>query len=112
MSVYTDDVDAAWAQAQEMGFEIVRPLTKETWGVRRFLAPRFIRVFLTFYSTVSDRYREAAQKRYRPALAKLLGDISSSMLNAGGDFVRKSGCIFAHRRDHLVEPWWAVTLSN
>ena len=37
MSVYTDDVDAAWTQAQELGFEIVRPLTKETWGVRRFL---------------------------------------------------------------------------
>ena len=37
VSVYTDDVDAAWAQAQELGFEIVRPLTKESWGVRRFL---------------------------------------------------------------------------
>jgi predicted enzyme related to lactoylglutathione lyase len=37
VSVYTDDVDAAWAQAQELGFEIVRPLAKETWGVRRFL---------------------------------------------------------------------------
>ena len=37
MSVPTDDVDAAWAQAQEMGLEVVRPLTKEAWGVRRFL---------------------------------------------------------------------------
>ena len=37
MSVYTDDVDAAWAEAQELGFEIVRPLTRESWGVRRFL---------------------------------------------------------------------------
>jgi len=37
VSVHTDDVDAAWAQAQELGFEIVRPLTKESWGVRRFL---------------------------------------------------------------------------
>jgi predicted enzyme related to lactoylglutathione lyase len=37
VSVYTDDVDAAWAQAQELGFEIVRPLTTESWGVRRFL---------------------------------------------------------------------------
>jgi predicted enzyme related to lactoylglutathione lyase len=37
VSVYTDDVDAAWTQAQELGFEIVRPLTKESWGVRRFL---------------------------------------------------------------------------
>jgi len=37
VSVHTDDVDAAWAQAQELGFEIVRPLTTESWGVRRFL---------------------------------------------------------------------------
>jgi predicted enzyme related to lactoylglutathione lyase len=37
MSVHTDDVDAAWAQAQELGLEVVRPLTKEAWGVRRFL---------------------------------------------------------------------------
>jgi catechol 2,3-dioxygenase-like lactoylglutathione lyase family enzyme len=37
VSVYTDDVDAAWAQARELGFEIVRPLTTESWGVRRFL---------------------------------------------------------------------------
>ncbi|HWM01482.1 MAG TPA: VOC family protein [Actinophytocola sp.] len=37
VSVYTDDVDAAWVQAQELGFEVVRPLTKESWGVRRFL---------------------------------------------------------------------------
>ena len=33
----TDDVDSAHAQAQELGFEIVRPLTTEAWGVRRFL---------------------------------------------------------------------------
>lgn len=37
VSVHTDDVDAAYAEAQERGFEIVRPLTTETWGVRRFL---------------------------------------------------------------------------
>ncbi len=37
VSVHTDDVDAAYAEAQELGFEIVRPLTKEAWGVRRFL---------------------------------------------------------------------------
>ena len=37
MSVHTDDVDAAWAQAQELGLEVVRPLTEEAWGVRRFL---------------------------------------------------------------------------
>ena len=37
ISVHTDDVDAAFAEAQELGFEIVRPLTTESWGVRRFL---------------------------------------------------------------------------
>lgn len=37
VSVHTDDVDAAYAEAQERGFEIVRPLTTEAWGVRRFL---------------------------------------------------------------------------
>jgi predicted enzyme related to lactoylglutathione lyase len=36
-SVLTDDVDAAYAEAQERGFEIVHPLTTESWGVRRFL---------------------------------------------------------------------------
>ena len=37
VSVHTDDVDAAYAQAQGRGFEIVHPLTTESWGVRRFL---------------------------------------------------------------------------
>ena len=37
ISVTTDDVDSAYAEALELGFEIVRPLTKEAWGVRRFL---------------------------------------------------------------------------
>ncbi|MDJ0384517.1 VOC family protein [Streptomyces sp. G-G2] len=37
VSVHTDDVETAYAQAQELGFDIVRPLTTEAWGVRRFL---------------------------------------------------------------------------
>lgn len=36
ISVHTDDVDGAYVQAQQMGFEIVHPLTTEQWGVRRF----------------------------------------------------------------------------
>lgn len=36
ISVHADDVDAAYAQAQELGYEIVYPLTDEPWGVRRF----------------------------------------------------------------------------
>jgi predicted enzyme related to lactoylglutathione lyase len=37
ISVHTDDVDAAYAEAQERGYEIVHPLTTEAWGVHRFL---------------------------------------------------------------------------
>jgi predicted enzyme related to lactoylglutathione lyase len=37
ISVHTDDVDGAYAEAQELGYEIVHPLTTEPWGVRRFL---------------------------------------------------------------------------
>ncbi|PTR29109.1 putative enzyme related to lactoylglutathione lyase [Rhodococcus sp. OK519] len=36
VSVHTDDVDAAYAQARRLGYEIVYPLTTEPWGVRRF----------------------------------------------------------------------------
>ena len=36
ISVFTDDVEAAYAEAQEHGYEIVHPLTTEAWGVRRF----------------------------------------------------------------------------
>jgi uncharacterized glyoxalase superfamily protein PhnB len=35
--VATPDVDAAYAEAQGLGYEIVHPLTTEPWGVRRFL---------------------------------------------------------------------------
>ena len=36
ISVRVDDVTAAYAQAQERGYEIVHPLTTEEWGVTRF----------------------------------------------------------------------------
>ncbi|MDQ3107723.1 MAG: VOC family protein, partial [Actinomycetota bacterium] len=36
ISVLTDDVDGAYAEAQKLGYEIVHPLTTEPWGVRRF----------------------------------------------------------------------------
>ena len=36
ISVLTDDVDGAYAEARELGYEIVHPLTTEAWGVRRF----------------------------------------------------------------------------
>ncbi|SCX54697.1 Glyoxalase-like domain-containing protein [Klenkia marina] len=36
VTVRTDDVDAAYAEARAAGYEIVHPLTTESWGVRRF----------------------------------------------------------------------------
>jgi predicted enzyme related to lactoylglutathione lyase len=36
ISVHTDDLDAAYAEAQRLGYEIVHPMTTEAWGVRRF----------------------------------------------------------------------------
>ena len=40
VSVFTDDVDGAYAEALERGYEIVHPLTTEAWGVRRFFVRR------------------------------------------------------------------------
>ena len=36
LSVNVSNVDAAYADAQRRGYEIVYPLTHEPWGVRRF----------------------------------------------------------------------------
>ena len=36
ISVRVDDIDAAYNQARERGYEIVHPLTTEEWGVTRF----------------------------------------------------------------------------
>jgi predicted enzyme related to lactoylglutathione lyase len=36
VSVLTDDVDGAYAEAQRLGYEIVHPLGQEAWGPRRF----------------------------------------------------------------------------
>ena len=36
ISVHTDDLDGAYAEAQQLGYEIVHPITTEPWGVRRF----------------------------------------------------------------------------
>ena len=36
ISVCTDDIDAAYAEAQKLGYEIVHPMSTEAWGLRRF----------------------------------------------------------------------------
>lgn len=36
ISVHTDDVEGAYEEAVKLGFEIVHPMTTESWGVRRF----------------------------------------------------------------------------
>ncbi|MGN6608902.1 MAG: VOC family protein [Jatrophihabitans sp.] len=40
LTVKVDDVDEAYALAQQRGDEIVHPLTTEPWGIRRF----FVRI--------------------------------------------------------------------
>ena len=35
-SIHTRDVEAAYEEAQRLGYEIVHPLTVEPWGVHRF----------------------------------------------------------------------------
>lgn len=37
VSIHTPDVEGAYAEARRRGYEIVHPLTTESWGVRRFL---------------------------------------------------------------------------
>ena len=37
ISVATTDIDGAYEEAQQLGYEIVHPITTEAWGVRRFL---------------------------------------------------------------------------
>lgn len=36
ISIHTDDVEDAYREAQELGYEIVIPLRAEPWGVHRF----------------------------------------------------------------------------
>jgi predicted enzyme related to lactoylglutathione lyase len=36
ISVATDDIEAAYEEAQKLGYEIAKPITTEPWGVRRF----------------------------------------------------------------------------
>ena len=36
ISVQVDDVEAAYLDAQQRGYEIVHPLTREEWGIHRF----------------------------------------------------------------------------
>ena len=36
ISIHTPDVEAAYEEAQQLGYEIVHPLATEAWGVRRF----------------------------------------------------------------------------
>jgi len=36
ISIHTPDVEGAYEEAQELGYEIVKPITTEPWGVRRF----------------------------------------------------------------------------
>ena len=37
ISIHTPDVEGAYEEAQKLGYEIVKPIATEPWGVRRFL---------------------------------------------------------------------------
>ena len=37
ISIHTPDVEGAYEEAQKLGYEIVKPIATELWGVRRFL---------------------------------------------------------------------------
>lgn len=37
ISIHTDDVEGAYAEAQAAGYETMHDLTQESWGVHRFL---------------------------------------------------------------------------
>jgi predicted enzyme related to lactoylglutathione lyase len=39
ISVHTDDVEGAYAEAQKLGYEIVHPITTEPWGGAPVLRP-------------------------------------------------------------------------
>jgi predicted enzyme related to lactoylglutathione lyase len=36
ISIHTPDVEGAYEEARNLGYEIVKPITTEPWGVRRF----------------------------------------------------------------------------
>jgi predicted enzyme related to lactoylglutathione lyase len=37
ISIHTPDVEGAYEEARKLGYEIVKPIATEPWGVRRFL---------------------------------------------------------------------------
>jgi predicted enzyme related to lactoylglutathione lyase len=37
ISIHTPDVEGAYEEARQLGYEIVKPIATEPWGVRRFL---------------------------------------------------------------------------
>lgn len=54
ISVKVDDVDAAYAEALDRGYEIVLPLRDEEWGVRRFFVRAPDGTVLNMSGTGSD----------------------------------------------------------
>ena len=55
ISIKVDDVDAAFHDAQRRGYEIVHPLSSESWGVRRF----FVRAPDGNVVNIVQQHREA-----------------------------------------------------
>ena len=74
VSVMVDDVETAYRQAQERGYEIVHPLTTEAWGVTRF----FVQLPMATCSTsFSSTQAEGLGNRRRKDAGSCLGSGSS-----------------------------------
>jgi predicted enzyme related to lactoylglutathione lyase len=62
LGVNVADVDAAYAEAQRRGYEIVLPLTQEPWGVRRFFVrdPHGVVVNVVGHADQDDTHHSAS----------------------------------------------------
>ena len=69
ISVRVDDIDSAYALAQERGYEIVHPLSTEKWGVTRFFVRAPDGNISTSSSTAIDASRGKARGAVPPSRA-------------------------------------------
>ena len=67
ISVHTDDVDAAYEQAQELGYEIVHPVTTELWACGGSWCGRRTATSSTSSSTATETAAGGCPRDDRPA---------------------------------------------
>ena len=82
VSVHTSDVEAAYEEAKARGYEIVHPLTKEEWGVYRFLVRAPDGNSSTSSRTVSgDAWQALADPFVDGAYATVKGQVRTYVLH-------------------------------